>query len=80
MVVNVNKHGVFAELEPGITGLAHASSLPADFARIDAIDVGEEVEVEIAGVDSAKQKIKLFIVSPNMKPGKAKANSPRRRR
>jgi ribosomal protein S1 len=65
-VVNVNQFGVFAELEPGITGLVHSSRLPAHYTKIDAIGVGEEIEVAVTQVNSLTQRMKLNVVSPSV--------------
>lgn len=64
IVVNVNSYGVFAELEPGITGLVPTSSLPPNFQEIDAIGVGEEIEIRVLRVVATKKRMKLSIASP----------------
>jgi hypothetical protein len=61
-VVNVRDFGVFAELEPGITGLIHASRLPLGFANLGQFAYRERIIVQILGVYPVKKRVELAYV------------------
>lgn len=61
-VVSLMEYGAFVELEPGIEGLIHVSEMSWT-KRIrraaDMLNVGDEVETVILGIDMANRKISL---------------------
>jgi ribosomal protein S1 len=60
-VVRLQPFGAFVELEPGIDGLIHTSDL--SIKRIehpsDVVKVGDSMDVVVASIDAASQKIAL---------------------
>ncbi|MGD9162237.1 MAG: 30S ribosomal protein S1 [Desulfobacteraceae bacterium] len=64
-VVRTEKFGAFVNVEPGIDGLVHISELGKgkriNHAR-EAVEVGQEVEVKINGVDEEKRRLSLGMV------------------
>jgi hypothetical protein len=68
-VVNVREFGVFVELEPGITGLIHASRLPLGFARLGEFEYRERITVQVLHVYPVKRRIELaYVDSPAETP------------
>jgi hypothetical protein len=67
-VVNQREFGLFAELEPGVTGLVHESKLPKDFRRRDFLGVGERISVRILSVDPERRRISLAYVGVAAQP------------
>ena len=63
-VVNVKDYGVFVELEPGISGLIHASKLPLGFRKFEQFSFGERLVVEIVSVNAIKKRIEMSYVGP----------------
>ncbi len=69
-VVSLTNFGAFVELEPGVEGLIHISELSWT-KRIkhprDVLNVGEQVEVVVLGVDEENRRISLSLkqVEPN---------------
>jgi hypothetical protein len=61
-VVNVKDFGVFVELEPGISGLIHASRLPLGFKTLEQFSYGERIIVEIQSVNAIKKRIDMSYV------------------
>lgn len=61
-VVNVMSYGAFVKLEPGIEGLVHISEMSWT-KRInhpnELVDIGDEIEVVILGVDKQGQQLSL---------------------
>ncbi len=61
-VVSLMEYGAFVELEPGIEGLIHVSEMSWT-KRVrraaDMLNVGDEVETVILGIDMANRKISL---------------------
>ena len=63
-VVNLAAYGAFIEIAPGIEGLVHISefSWTKRVARAsDMLNIGDEVDVEVLGIDADNQKIALGI-------------------
>jgi len=61
-VTRVTEFGAFVELEPGIEGLAHASTFPPTGRTggwADSVTVGTTATFEILGVDLAQKRIGL---------------------
>jgi transcriptional accessory protein Tex/SPT6 len=63
LIVNSNQHGIFAELEVGITGLVHNSRLPKDFGSLVELSIGERIRVKVLQVDGQKQRMRLLLVA-----------------
>ena len=63
--------GAFVEIADGVEGLVHISELaPNHVARVtDEVDVGEELEVYVLGIDRGKRKIALSIKALTDPPG-----------
>ena len=65
-VVRLQPFGVFVEVAPGIEGLAHISQLSAD-KRVnhprDVVELNQEVEVTILGVDLDRRRISLSMTA-----------------
>ena len=63
-VVNVMSYGAFIKLEPGIEGLVHISEMSWT-RRInhpnELVQIGDEIDVKILGVDPAGQQLSLGI-------------------
>ncbi len=63
-VVNVMSYGAFVKLEPGIEGLVHISEMSWT-RRInhpnEMVNIGDEIDVKILGVDAAGQQLSLGI-------------------
>jgi len=66
-VTRISDFGVFIELEPGVDGLAHISQLGADH-RVEhpseIVQIGDQVEVTILGVEADRKRIALCIGEP----------------
>lgn len=66
-VVRLASFGAFVELESGIDGLLHVSEISEE--RIskpaDVLEIGQEVEVLIIGIDSEKQKMSFSMKALN---------------
>ncbi|MCA9074037.1 MAG: 30S ribosomal protein S1 [Planctomycetaceae bacterium] len=69
-VVNVMSYGAFVKLEDGIEGLVHISEMSWT-KRVnhpsDLVNIGEEVEVVVLGINTDKQEISLGMkqIQPN---------------
>lgn len=57
-VVKVASFGIFAQLEPGVTGLLHISKVPTDKEPA----VGDEIEVMVADLDASHRRLSLDLV------------------
>jgi hypothetical protein len=65
-IVNVKHFGIFVEIEPGLTGLVHKTSLPVNYLSNADFLPGEIVVVEIYKLDYIRQKLSLnFIRTEN---------------
>ncbi len=60
-IVNSVDFGLFAELEPGVSGLLHSSKLPQGFLEKDEFAIGEEIFVVIGPIDPVKRRIELTL-------------------
>ncbi|MDA1330122.1 MAG: S1 RNA-binding domain-containing protein [Chloroflexi bacterium] len=60
-ISKLEKFGAFVDLGAERPGLIHISEMSHDYIRTpeDAVKVGEEVEVQVLGVDRKKRQIKL---------------------
>jgi len=69
-VVNLTDYGAFIELEPGLEGLIHVSEMSWT-RRVShpskVLEVGQEVEVQVLGIDAANRRVSLGLkqVEPN---------------
>jgi small subunit ribosomal protein S1 len=65
-VVRLQPFGAFVEVAPGIEGLVHVSQLSAD-KRVnhprDVVEMGQEVEVTVLGVDLDRRRISLSMTA-----------------
>ncbi len=63
-VTRLETYGAFVELAPGVEGLAHVSKLGSEehvrHAR-DVLQLGQDVRVEVLGVDLEKKRISLAL-------------------
>ncbi|GIX01130.1 MAG: 30S ribosomal protein S1 [Thermogutta sp.] len=70
-VVNVMNYGAFVKLEEGVEGLVHISEMSWT-RRInhpsEVVQVGDEVEVVVLGIDKEKQEISLGIKQTMQNP------------
>jgi small subunit ribosomal protein S1 len=69
-VVNLTDYGAFVELEPGLEGLIHVSEMSwtrrvAHPSKV--LEVGQEVDVQVLGIDAANRRVSLGLkqVEPN---------------
>ena len=63
-VTNITDYGAFVELEPGIEGLVHVSEMSWTKKNMHPnkiVNPGQEVEVVVLDVDSAKRRVSLGI-------------------
>jgi ribosomal protein S1 len=63
----VKDFGVFVELEPGISGLVHASRLPSVSKDSISFHMGKRIIVEIQSVNAIKKTIDIVYVIPRLK-------------
>ena len=70
-VVNVMSYGAFVKLEPGIEGLVHISEMSWT-KRInhpnELVQIGDEIEVKILGVDAEGQQLSLGMKQTQKNP------------
>jgi small subunit ribosomal protein S1 len=75
-VVRLQPFGAFVEIEPGIEGLVHISQMAAD-RRInnprEVVEVGQEVEVTVVGVEASRRRISLSLTAPSAADAAAEA-------
>lgn len=62
IIVNRVDYGLFIELEPGVTGLAHRTNLSRDFLENDDYLPGEKLEVSILKIDVQTKRIALGVL------------------
>jgi ribosomal protein S1 len=63
LVTKTKKYGAFLQIVPGIEGLLHISELSWDHVdkTEDVLKVGEEVQVKVIGIDTARRRISLSL-------------------
>ena len=70
-VVNVMSYGAFVKLEPGIEGLVHISEMSWT-KRVnhpsELVNIGDEIEVRILGVDAEGQQLSLGMKQTQKNP------------
>ncbi len=76
-VVSLMEYGAFVELEPGIEGLIHVSEMSWT-KRVrraaDVLNIGDEVETVILGIDMGNRKISLGLKQVSENPWASIAN------
>lgn len=62
-VVRIVSFGAFVQVEKGIDGLVHVSQISNEWLEnpVTALQVGQEVEAKILGIDGEKEKMNLSI-------------------
>ena len=62
-VSKTKKYGAFLQIVPGIEGLLHISELSWDHVdkTEDVLKVGEEVQVKVIGIDTARRRVSLSL-------------------
>ena len=62
-VTKTKKYGAFLQILPGIEGLLHISELSWDHVERteDVLKVGENVQVKVIGIDTARRRISLSL-------------------
>lgn len=62
-VTKTKKYGAFLQIMPGIEGLLHISELSWDHVERteDVLKVGEEVQVKVIGIDTARRRVSLSL-------------------
>jgi small subunit ribosomal protein S1 len=62
-VTKTKKYGAFLQIVPGIEGLLHISELSWDHVdkTEDVLKVGDDVQVKVIGVDTARRRISLSL-------------------
>jgi small subunit ribosomal protein S1 len=80
-VASIKEFGAFVELSPGVQGLVHQTELGTKrrIAPAEVVKEGEEIEVEILGLDPEKKRISLRRVPPAEEVAAAKAQAKERR-
>lgn len=58
-VIKINPFGVFTELESGITGLCHISTIPNDKKLEELFTLGKTYKFKVLLIDSKKRKINM---------------------
>ncbi len=80
-VTSLKEFGAFVELAPGVQGLIHQTEMGTKrrVAPQAVVKEGDEVEVEILGIDREKRRISLHRVPPQEEVAEAKAQAKERR-
>jgi small subunit ribosomal protein S1 len=62
-VTKTKKYGAFLQILPGIEGLLHISELSWDHVdkTEDVLKVGEQVQVKVIGIDTARRRVSLSL-------------------
>ena len=62
-VTKTKKYGAFLQIMPGIEGLLHISELSWDLVERteDVLKVGENLQVKVIGIDTARRRISLSL-------------------
>ncbi|MGH7882752.1 MAG: 30S ribosomal protein S1 [Candidatus Dormibacteraceae bacterium] len=70
-VTKTKKYGAFLQLAEGIEGLLHISELSWDHVERteDVIQVGQELEVKVIGIDTARRRVSLSLKQVSDGPG-----------
>jgi small subunit ribosomal protein S1 len=69
-VTKTKKYGAFLQILPGIEGLLHISELSWDHVdkTEDVLKVGEEVQVKVIGIDTARRRVSLSLKQLSSSP------------
>ena len=70
-VTKTKKYGAFLQVRPGIEGLLHISELSWDHVEKteDVLKVGDQVQVKVIGVDTARRRVSLSLKQLSGGPG-----------
>ena len=70
-VTKTKKYGAFLQVMPGIEGLLHISELSWDHVdkTEDVLKVGDEVQVKVIGIDTARRRVSLSLKQLSNAPG-----------
>ena len=70
-VTKTKKYGAFLQVQPGIEGLLHISELSWDHVEKteDVLKVGDQVQVKVIGVDTARRRVSLSLKQLSSGPG-----------
>jgi ribosomal protein S1 len=70
-VTKTKKYGAFLQVMPGIEGLLHISELSWDHVdkTEDVLKVGDEVQVKVIGIDTARRRVSLSLKQVSSGPG-----------
>jgi small subunit ribosomal protein S1 len=70
-VTKTKKYGAFLQVLPGIEGLLHISELSWDHVdkTEDVLKVGDELQVKVIGVDTARRRVSLSLKQVSSGPG-----------
>ncbi|TPL86428.1 S1 RNA-binding domain-containing protein [Mesorhizobium sp. B2-3-13] len=60
-VANKTKFGIFIDLQPGVTGLVHSSSIKGGVAARSDIEVGSKLRVMVINLDSVGKRMNLVL-------------------
>lgn len=75
-VVRLETYGAFVELAPGLEGLVHVSELSSE-RRVDhprdVVELGQDIEVRVLGVDPVRRRISLSLAAAVDRAGTASA-------
>lgn len=71
VVTKTKKYGAFLQVRPGIEGLLHISELSWDHVEKteDLLKVGDQVQVKVIGVDTARRRVSLSLKQLTSGPG-----------
>ena len=63
-VETIKDYGAFVDLGDGVSGLVHISQMSRKYIKhpLEAVSVGDIVEVKVLGVDMAKKRISLSMI------------------
>src|SRR6202011_6333715 len=79
-VTKTKKYGAFLQIVPGIEGLLHISELSWDHVERteDVLKVGEDVQVKVIGIDTARRRISLSLKQLSAPPASLVGSRPSR--
>jgi ribosomal protein S1 len=80
-VTKTKKYGAFLQIMAGIEGLLHISELSWDHVERteDVLKVGEDLQVKVIGIDTARRRISLSLKQLSAPPASLGASRSDRR-
>jgi small subunit ribosomal protein S1 len=80
-VTKTKKYGAFLQIMAGIEGLLHISELSWDHVERteDVLKVGEDLQVKVIGIDTARRRISLSLKQLSAPPASLAARPADRR-